>query len=1448
MAGYVPTLITRRLLAHPTSPIEPTSEHFEAALLFADISGFTALTEQLAQQGPAGAEILTRELNNYFGQLIDLITAYGGDVVKFAGDSLTAIWPLPPLTPPPSERGDNLSFDGSELSLVTCQATACGLAIQTASQNYRTAAGKKLSLRISLGSGPVNSVHVGGIYNRWEFVLIGDLLKQASRADELAQPGEIVLSPQVWALTKSYCSGQLLTGGYVRLESIKSEPPVTALQQPDLLPEIEQGLKSYIPAAIVNRVSAGQGSWLAELRRVSILFINLPDLTLTTPLDTIQRAVQTLQTALYHYEGSVNKIGMDDKGTTLVAALGLPPLAHEDDAARAVEAALEMQLALSETLQWRCAIGITTGRAFCGSVGNKTRREYTMMGDMVNLGARLMQAALARGYSILCDQPTYQATQTSAQLEHLLGVDLDDSGAVGDVPHFETLEPIKVKGKAKLIPIYRPSGQERMTISVPDFQAELVGRNAEQTLLTKQLQILRRGDSGGVVIIEGEAGIGKSQLVANLLEQTQMAGITALIGAGETIAKSTPYYAWRPVFKQLFKVEGQTNKNTITRRSHVLSLLPTDPQLLKLIPLLNAVLSLGLSDNGLTAQMGGEARAHNTHKLLIHLLQTAADLNPTMIIIEDAHWLDSASWALLRQVCQNVQPLLLIIVIRPLPKPWPVEYDDILKVDSTQHLKLGLLSQEDTLTLVQHRLNVNSLPQAVADLIINKAEGHPFFSEELAYALRDKGLIKISNGHCHITAEVSRLDSINFPQTIQGIITSRIDRLVPEQQLALKVASTIGRSFTVQILHDIYPVKADKPDLLQHLDSLTQLDLLTLDTPEPETAYMFKHALTKDVSYNLMAFAQRQHLHQAVAEWYEQTYIDELVPFYPLLAHHWQMSIGQHQVKSQFVLKSINYLEMAGEQALRDGVYQEAVDFFNKIINLVRAHNNGAFTSQSSSSQASDSATAANPLGYQQLARWQRLLGEAYYGLGQPHKSRNHLEQALTLLQHPMPTTTKTLINKLVGAALHQARYWPQMLKASKNPAQHDDLPAEWARQTTDNYKKPSPEYTDELEAARAYERLALIHYIANEFPAGLHAVLRGFKLAESAGPSPELVRFYADISVVLRLIRIHRLAEAYRQHALKTARTLNNMPALAWVLMVTGGSSIGFTSWAEIDHSFEQALKLYQHLGDTRQQGDTLTLVGWAHYFQGQFEAGKAAFDEVYNLGYESDNLEHQAWGITGQAMNFLGLGQTQKALTLLETNLTLLTVKTEVRIAEIPRYGLAAVSRLRLGQIQSARQAARAVTRLVDKTLPVSFALFDGYTGAAEVHLSLWEAALLARDQTQAESLKQAARKACQALRRFALIHPMGQPRSWLWHGLYHWLVGKKRKANKAWQKSLTHAQRLHMPFEAGLAHYEIGRHLSPGDPARQEHLTHALEIFKQLQTTHHLTQTEQELSVSK
>ncbi|HNB53558.1 MAG TPA: adenylate/guanylate cyclase domain-containing protein, partial [Anaerolineales bacterium] len=883
LASYVPHIIIHHLDAHPGGLSEPFSENHMAATLFADISGFTPLTERLARSGPDGAERLASILNDYFGTLINLVYEYGGDIVKFAGDALLAVWPQTLHTQ-------------ATLNELTAQAVQCALKAQAALLPYKNDEHLRLALRIGVGAGNVLNVHLGGKQNRWEFFLTGSGILQASEAEKRAQPGNVAISPEAWKLVETQFDASPLENDFRGVQAAHVEIPPRPLPSPRLTADLEPGMRAHIPGAILSRLSAGQSSWLAELRRVTILFVNLPDLSTNSSLEQGQRIMQTLQEVIYYYEGSINKLNVDDKGVTLLAVQGLPPLSHEDDAVRGVQTALDLKARLDE-MGLRNSIGVTTGLVFCGSVGNLQRREYTIIGDVVNLAARLMMASTN---DILCDLPTYEATRNNRR--------------------FEALSEISVKGKTEPIPVFKPKrGQKKLTFTQPE--SELVGRYSERAILTGQLQAFMRGNEHSLIIIEGEAGIGKSRLLADLMLQAQKLGIYTLLGSGDAIEKVKPYHGWRAVLRKLLFMEGTTDSQI--RRAPFSPKMFADPQFGTILPLLNDIIPLDLPNNEFIQQMSGEVRAENTRKLLVHLLQNHTSHERTLLILDDAHWLDSSSWAVLQSVVQQVRPLLVVIATRPISSPVPPEWRQFNQGTDTTRIHLDSLPPNEIDGLVCQSLGVQVLPDVVSNLIREKAQGNPFFSQELAYSLRDTGILRIVDGQSFLAPEVI-LSSLNLPNTVQGAIISRVDRLGAQEQFALKVASVIGRIFAFKTLLHIHPIDDDKPNLHAYLEKLEALDITPLDTPDPELAYIFKHNITQEVVYNLLPFSRRQELHRKIALWFETTFGDELTPYTPLLAHHWN--------RAGDLPKALQYLEKAGEQALLQYANQEAINFFTLCI------------------------------------------------------------------------------------------------------------------------------------------------------------------------------------------------------------------------------------------------------------------------------------------------------------------------------------------------------------------------------------------------------------------------------------------------------------------------------------------------------------------------------------
>ena len=335
MLPYIPPGLARALLADPT--LAPLVEQFPAAVLFADISGFTPLTETLAQRGAEGPEEMTRLLNAYFSRLIAAIAAEGGEVVKFSGDALTALFPA-------------AAEPAGHAARRAVQAAAAMHALMGDFAALPTSAGTiALAVKIGVGVGTVQAFRVGGVLERWEYVVAGDPLRQVAEAERHAGAGETILSPEAAAVLASPTTPAALPSR-----------PLTALQiTPDMnLSAATTALRGFIPGALRPWIGDGLQEWLADLRLMSLLFVGVSGLDYTAPdaLERLQAFLTATQEVIYRYEGSLNKLAVDDKGTIFLAMFGAPPLAHADDAARAAQAARDL-LAMAAAQGLALAVG-----------------------------------------------------------------------------------------------------------------------------------------------------------------------------------------------------------------------------------------------------------------------------------------------------------------------------------------------------------------------------------------------------------------------------------------------------------------------------------------------------------------------------------------------------------------------------------------------------------------------------------------------------------------------------------------------------------------------------------------------------------------------------------------------------------------------------------------------------------------------------------------------------------------------------------------------------------------------------------------------------------------------------------------------------------------------------------------------------------------------------------
>ena len=1329
-SAYVPNLVLAQLGEGPASPGASGVERFEAAVLFADISGFTTLTERLAVLGSAGTEQLSVALNAYFGRLIGLIAEYGGDVVKMAGDALIAAWRATADDP---------------LGASTARASLCGLALQAASRDHTAAQGVKLTCKVGIAAGPVALLLVGGERNRREWLLSGAPLVRMGEAEHRARPGEVVLTPEAWDLiADGGAVGEMVGSGFVRLAHASPMGPRPARlveAGPDLMPV----LRYFVPGAIRSRLDAGQDGWLAELRRLSVLFVQVPQLDLDAEGGEALaiEIFRVVQERLYRLEGSLNKLNVDEKGPTLLAAFGLPPLAHKDDASRALRAAREIREGL-RSIGVACSIGVATGRAYCGEIGHASRREYTIIGRVVNLAARLMLAAEAeaQGREILCDAETVHAARDAFQ--------------------FEALPPRPLKHFEGDVPVFRPSGE----VAPGPAPRSTIGRAVERSRLLGRLEALRGGRKG-VVLIEGEPGIGKTRLVADLAGRAGALGVTTLIGSGDSIERSTPYHAWRAVFAMLL---GEP----VAARSDIEARLGDDSEALALAPLLGAVLPLDWPENERTAAMAGPSRLDSTNDLLLRLLRRASAAGPLLLVIDDAQWMDSASWALALRVARGLDGALMVVASRASAPAFEDEHHALAEV-ADDVLRLGNLPSEDTLALARDRLGVDRLPPEAEELILVRAQGNPLYCEELAYALRDAGLLHFEGSQCRL-AEGVDLASVGIPEGVEGIINDRVDRLPPAQQMALKVASVIGRLFSLRLLQDIYPIEPDRPAVPGHLAGLSRLELILPEEPEPDLAYIFRHVITRDVVYDLLPFAQRSRLHHDVARWYEASTPRDLLPALdPLLAHHWELA-GEDA-------RAIDHLEKAGERALLAGADREAAGFLERAIDL----------------QAKSPPEAARP---GRVARWHSLLGEAYLHLGHLAKSRDHAAKALAGLGWPIPTPARLPAAYLPQLGLQAARLLRRSGEAGPSPGGAEAVAARRLGST-------------------AYGLVGQLCYFNQDRAFGVYAALRSLNLAGRDGPSPELARALAVMCIAAGLVPAHRLAEGYRDRAFRVVDRVDDRAGRAWVLQLTGMYDLGVGRWNAARASLGESVAIHRSLGDWRRWEESSGELARLDYDLGRYAESGRRFLEFGDEAARRGHDQATAWGLHGRAKALVRLGRLDEALGLLGRSLALPPEAVGGGDA-ILRGGLLAQIHALRREWGPALRRAEETSGLARRSPPMVSYSLEGYAGAADAYLALWEAG-------QADPRR--AWRAIASLFRIARVYPVGLSRAWTCLGRARRLAGRDRRARWAFGRAVQAAERLGLPCELATARLELGRSLAEGDPAREALIEQARASFARL-----------------
>ena len=1320
LSTYLPDYLLDLIRSDPVPGRVAGGFHYGTAI-FADVSGFTAMSEKLSTLGKEGAEEVTRVVNNYFGTMLAIAAQYRGDVLKFGGDALLLFF-----------EGE----DGPQRALAT------GQAMQEAMVNFaqvKTSLGNfPLRMSIGAGTGAVFLANLGSSA-AMEYTAMGYTLTNMAQAEETAVAGQVVVDQatyealgdgaQFTAIGDSFWLLEALNINVEPVAALEAEPetePVMSLMLKDDIAgllnrcrshlQVLACLRPFIPAELLAQVIVDppQEMLPGSHRPVTVMFANFYGIdeiieTLGPPheaavTEILNTYFVAMSDILNRYAGVVNKVDPYALGHRIMAMFGALR-AREDDTQRAVRAALEMNDALttvnkqvSQILSTipdletdfgptplKQRIGLNTGFVFAGNVGASTRREYSVMGDEVNLTARLMSVA-EEGQLLVSQRVQQQA---------------------GSEFVFEEKEPVKVKGKTEPVRNYVVTGEREQTSRWANLTSSPIVGRAEELMQGQQVVDNVKQGRGQVLVISGVSGIGKTRLAEEVAYYGYRQGMDLLAGTCLSYGQTITYHPWTEIMRTYFGL--QPNDPLDASAAKIATILAELGEA-DWTPVVGELLRLGIADNELTGSLEAKLRRQRLLDLTLKLLQTRAQNNPLILVIEDAHWADPASIDLVKYINRNIQnyPILVLIVHRP---------DEALlswtgDQEATVSLSIGDLPDETAIDIVQNMIGPIDLPPALREIILTKGDGNPFFIEEVVRALIGAGAVeKRGAGNWQV---VQTTESVELPGTIHGIIISRIDRLLETDRRLLQVASVVGAIFATDVIAGIYPYGDYRGSIRDHLSHLDQIGL-TEDEPSDDRLHRFKHLTTHEVVYESQSFDQRRDLHCRIARFIEKTAQNAAEPI-DLLAYHY--------FDGQDWGKAIYYNLQAARRAQREFANDTAVTAYKRVLEATArldeetqveeliAHESlgevytllGRYDEALTHFETTRQLAATEPESMDQarhLAELSRKTADVYEKRSEYETAFAFLDQGLNYLNEAEPTLEAARIY-LLGAGVY--------IRQGKI----DDA-IRWCQKGLDTAMQLQTR--EGIQAvAQAYYNLGYCYTRRGEFE-------RTIKLCQT---SEEVYRSIDDI--VGQSQALINLANAYSDQgdwesadqalrkSLAMKQKIGDILYQGIISNNLGNINLYRGEWSEATRLFSESTKIWHQVGATAFEAITLSNLAQVHIYQENWidarrclSRSEAIFKEV---GSEEllPELERR-WGEL-----HLKTGDLAQAETHTRRSITL-AVNLKARLEEGMSYRI-------LGQIEAAQGEVDSAFKTLDKSIAILADLDSDYetTKSRLAKIALW------------------------------------------------------------------------------------------------------------------------------
>ncbi len=903
-------------------------------------------------------------------------------------------------------------------------------------------------------------------------------------------------------------------------------------------------LERLMPKQYVEQLQGLRGRVAGERRIVTILFSDVKGSTAMAEhldpeevMEIMNGAFEVLIEPIYRYEGTLARL----MGDAILAFFGAP-IAHEDDPERAARAALDIVAGArgyAEKLErergisgFNVRVGINTGLVVVGEVGADLRVEYTAMGDTVNMAARMESAA----------EPgtIYVTADTHKRIAHA----------------FEThaLGPTPVKGKSEPVNVFRLMGLGHTAAPAGALRAPMVGRDAELACIQDALRALRDG-KGGQIAITGEAGFGKTRLVAEArkLVTPHASPVTWVEGHCLSYTEGMSYWVAREILRGLLGLTADVPASQ-------------DPNLKaeQLDPLLAHFLELALdaATQARLARMAGDVLQKQMWLTFCEYVRARAAQQPLVLVWEDLHWIDSSSLDLLETLAPltDQAPILLLLVFRPNEgRMWETHARLASRDPHYRALELAPLTREQGAQLIQHLAVGTGLTDETRELILQKAEGNPFFLEEVVRALLDSGLL--SREKSPTVSVITK--RVRVPDTLQGVIMTRLDRLPPADKFALQTAAVIGRVFSRDVLARVLGADFAGAQLPEALGELVKREFILAE----KDTFTFRHNMTLEVTYNSLLLAQRKKMHQQVGEAMEELHPDRVEELAPTLANHFE--------KAENRAKALDYLTRAAERAARVFANREAIGYYQRALTLASAPDGNS----------------------DDVVKLREALADLHYRMGEYPRALEQCEHALAS----------------AADAVQRAALKRKMGQVCEKWGKRDQAIAHFEAGL-----REMREAMDAVEAARIYAGLGFVHYRRGEMDAALQLSQLALDLMEREDDQRGIAQACNNLGIVhasreewARAIEFHERCLAIRKKdgdAFGLAASHNN---LGLVFQEQGEYRIA------AEH-FRASILLCEKTGDRHGLAFALDNLGQVYQKTGESERAMECLKRAVTLLYE--------------------------------------------------------------------------------------------------------------------------------------------------------------------------------------------------------------------------------------